>query len=46
VRHPATARDFEWDEGNADKLAERGITAQEVEGVADSQGNSCSRSFR
>lgn len=33
MRHPATARDFEWNEGNADKLAERGITAQEVEGV-------------
>jgi hypothetical protein len=25
--------DFDWDKGNEDKLAERGITAQEVEGV-------------
>jgi hypothetical protein len=33
VRHPATAVDFEWDSGNEDKLAERGITAWEVEGV-------------
>jgi hypothetical protein len=33
VRHPATAVDFEWDKDNEDKLAERGITASEVEGV-------------
>jgi hypothetical protein len=33
VRHPATAVDFEWDQGNVDKLAERGILTHEVEGV-------------
>jgi len=33
VRHPATAVGFDWDKGNEDKLAERGIAAQEVEGV-------------
>jgi hypothetical protein len=33
VRHPATARSFDWDHGNEDKLAERGILPQEVEGV-------------
>lgn len=33
MRHPATAVGFEWDNGNEDKLAERGIMASEVEGV-------------
>jgi hypothetical protein len=33
VRHPATARRFEWDAANEDKLAERGIKPHEVEGV-------------
>jgi uncharacterized DUF497 family protein len=33
VRHPATAVEFEWDQGNVDKLAERGILIHEVEGV-------------
>ena len=33
MRHPATAVDFEWDQGNVDKLAERGILVHEVEGV-------------
>jgi uncharacterized DUF497 family protein len=33
VRHPATAVDFEWDQGNVDKLGERGILIHEVEGV-------------
>ena len=33
VRHPATAVDFEWNQGNVDKLAERGILIHEVEGV-------------
>jgi hypothetical protein len=33
VRHPATAKNFDWDSGNEDKLAERGIRPQEVEGV-------------
>jgi hypothetical protein len=33
VRHPSTAKDFEWDDANEDKLAERGIKDREVEGV-------------
>jgi hypothetical protein len=33
VRHPATAKGFDWDSGNEDKLAERGIKSYEVEGV-------------
>lgn len=33
MRHPATAVDFEWDSGNVDKLAKRGIFIHEVEGV-------------
>ncbi|HEV8653506.1 MAG TPA: hypothetical protein VG276_29940 [Actinomycetes bacterium] len=33
MRHPATAVDFEWDDANEDKLAERGIKPHEVEGV-------------
>jgi hypothetical protein len=33
VRHPTTAVGFEWDTGNVDKLAVRGILIQEVEGV-------------
>jgi hypothetical protein len=33
VRHPATARRFEWDAANEDKLAKRGIKPHEVEGV-------------
>jgi hypothetical protein len=33
VRHPATARRFEWNAANEDKLAERGIKPHEVEGV-------------
>jgi uncharacterized DUF497 family protein len=33
VRHPSTAAGFDWDDANEDKLAERGISAHEVEGV-------------
>jgi hypothetical protein len=33
VRHPSTARSFEWDAANEDKLAERGIIPDEVERV-------------
>jgi hypothetical protein len=33
VRHPSTAKGFEWDDANEDKLAERGIKGREVEGV-------------
>jgi hypothetical protein len=33
VRHPATAKDFDWDSANVEKLAERGIKPHEVEGV-------------
>jgi hypothetical protein len=33
VRHPSTALDFEWDDANGDKLAERGILIHEVEGL-------------
>jgi uncharacterized DUF497 family protein len=33
VRHPSTARRFEWDDANEDKLAKRGIKPHEVEGV-------------
>ncbi len=35
MRHPATAVDFEWDQGNIDKLAERGILIHEVEGSGE-----------
>jgi hypothetical protein len=31
--HPATASAFDWDNGNEDKLAHRGIKPHEVEGV-------------
>jgi uncharacterized DUF497 family protein len=33
MRHPSTATDFEWDEGNEEKLAARGILPQDVEHV-------------
>jgi hypothetical protein len=33
VRHPAKAKNWDWDSGNEDKLAERGIKPNEVEGV-------------
>lgn len=32
-RHPATARGFDWDDGNEGKLGHRGIKPHEVEGV-------------
>jgi hypothetical protein len=33
VSDPAKAQGFDWDSGNEDKLAERGIKPHEVEGV-------------
>jgi hypothetical protein len=32
VRHPSSAARFDWDEGNVDKLADRGVRPEEVEG--------------
>lgn len=33
MRHPSSAARFDWDDGNVNKLAERDVRPEEVEGI-------------
>lgn len=37
MRDPRTATAFDWDDGNEDKLAERGIRAEQIERIFENR---------